>query len=73
MLQAVTDENARRLDRDRLIAELDRERRERDQDRGKAVEREEWLKGQVEVTQRLLEDQRAKGEPPRGFWSRLLS
>jgi len=60
-----------REDRDRLIAELERERRERNQDREKAVEREEWLKGQVEATQRLLEDQRAKSEPPRGFWSKL--
>jgi hypothetical protein len=60
-----------REERDRLIAELDRERRERNQDREKAVEREEWLKGQVETTQRLLEDHRAKSEPSRGFWSRI--
>lgn len=62
-----------REERDRLIAELDRERRERNQDRGKAVEREEWLKGQVEATQRLLEDQRVKSEPSRGFWSKIWS
>ena len=62
-----------REERDRVIAELDRERRERNQDKEKAIEREGWLKGQVEATQRLLEDQRAKAEPARGFWSKLLS
>lgn len=60
-----------RAERDRLLLELERERRARDQDQAKAIERENWLKGQVEATQRLLTDQRDPDKSAQTLWSKF--